>query len=83
MTIPDLGHCAGTGASPIEGTIREDGGRRSGVCGACSRRFDLDADGLLSFHHSIAVASTEAEVRDKETGAAFTGGQAGRRRPPR
>ena len=63
MTIPDLGHCAGSGSSPVEGTIRQEEGQRSGVCGACSRRFGLNADGLLSFHHSIAEDTSEGEGR--------------------
>jgi hypothetical protein len=59
MTIPDIGHCAGSGSAPIHGTIQDDGGQRSGVCGACSRRVELGNDGSLSFHHSIAEQPSE------------------------
>jgi hypothetical protein len=63
MTIPDIGHCAGSGSAPLEGTIRGDGDERSGVCGACSRRFDLREDGTLSFHRSIGEVERDAEGR--------------------
>jgi hypothetical protein len=67
MTIPDIGHCVGSGSKPVEGTIREDGDQRSGQCGACSRRFDLNADGFLSFHHSISDDPSEGEARQSDT----------------
>jgi hypothetical protein len=59
MTIPDLGHCAGSGAPPVEGTIREDADEKSGVCPACSGRFELHHTGVVSLHDA-------AEVDDRE-----------------
>ena len=44
MTIPDIGHCAGSGAPPLDGTVQE-GVRVTGVCASCSGRFDLHDDG--------------------------------------
>ena len=59
MTIPDLGHCAGSGARPIEGTARDDASGRTAVCGACSGRFELRDDGSLSLHESAATEERE------------------------
>jgi hypothetical protein len=59
MTIPDIGHCAGSGAQPLEGTLHGGGDQRTGVCGACSGRFDLRSDGTVSFHDA-------AEIDDRE-----------------
>jgi hypothetical protein len=58
MTIPDVGRCLGTGKPPLEGTKKDEDGRRTGVCGTCSGRFDLDAD-VLAQH-----AAAEPEDRD-------------------
>ena len=60
MTIPDIGHCAGSGATPIEGTVHE-GTPSTGVCAACSGRFDVREDGSLSFHEAADI--DEREVR--------------------
>ncbi len=62
MTIPDLGHCAGSGASPIDGTV-SDG---EGVCAACSGRFELRDDGSLSLHEAAAVDEREAVPADDD-----------------
>ncbi len=62
MTIPDLGHCAGSGAAPREGTV-EEGDPATAVCAACSGRFPLTEDGSLSLHDSAAVEERES-VRD-------------------
>jgi len=65
MTIPDIGHCAGSGAEPIEGTVRDDAASgTSGVCAACSGRFGLRQDGSLSFHDSAEIDEREAAVTD-------------------
>ena len=58
MTIPDLGHCAGSGAAPREGTV-EQGDPATGVCAACSGRFPLTEDGSLSFHDSADLEARE------------------------
>lgn len=47
MTIPYAGICVGSGKSPREGTLRDGDGRPvTGVCPACSGRFELRHDRL-------------------------------------
>ena len=58
MTIPDLGHCAGSGAAPIEST-RDEAEPQTGVCAACSGRFELTSDGMLSQHKAAPVDERE------------------------
>lgn len=58
MTIPDIGHCAGSGATPVEGTVHA-GSPDSGVCPACSGRFELRGDGSLALHESAPVEERE------------------------
>jgi hypothetical protein len=61
VTIPDLGHCAGSGAAPINGSLREENqGAKSGVCPACSGRFDLHHTGVMSLHDAAEVDDREA-----------------------
>ena len=65
MTIPDIGHCAGSGGKPIEGTVHDPGtDRASGVCAACSGRFELREDGSLWFHESAEIDEREAVAAD-------------------
>jgi hypothetical protein len=48
MTIPYAGVCVGSGKTPREGTLR--GGDElplTGICPACSGRFELQHDRLL------------------------------------
>lgn len=59
MTIPDLGHCAGGGAPPVEGTVKENAGEKSGVCPACSGRFALHHTGVLPLHDAAEVDERE------------------------
>ncbi len=61
MTIPDIGHCAGSGAVPLEDTA--DGNEpATGICAACSGRFELRSDGTLAFHEAAPVEEREALV---------------------
>lgn len=61
MTIPDLGHCVGTGTEPAEGTVEAlDDGTETGVCPACSGRFPLHLTGVISLHDAAAVDEREA-----------------------
>lgn len=65
MTIPDIGHCAGSAAQPIDGTIRDMAdGQRTAVCGACSGRFDLREDDSLSFHDPAPVEERESAEQE-------------------
>jgi hypothetical protein len=51
MTIPDVGRCLGSGKAPREETEQTDGDRTSGVCVACSGRFEIE-DGLVIAHEA-------------------------------
>jgi hypothetical protein len=60
MTIPDLGHCVGSGTEPAQDTVREEtGGTATGVCPACSGRFELHHTGVLSLHDAAEVEERE------------------------
>jgi len=51
MTIPDIGHCAGSGAEPAQDSIQDTGeGASIGVCPACSGRFQLHSSGVMALH---------------------------------
>jgi hypothetical protein len=60
MTIPDIGHCAGSGAAPAAGSRRdENDGSKSGVCPACSGRFALHPSEVVSLHDAADIAERE------------------------
>jgi hypothetical protein len=60
MTIPDIGHCAGSGTEPAEGSVREQAqGVKSGVCPACSGRFALHPSGVMSLHDAAEIDERE------------------------
>jgi hypothetical protein len=60
MTIPDIDHCAGSGAAPAEGSLREENqGTKSGVCPVCSGRFELHPSGVMSLHDAAEVDERE------------------------
>ena len=60
MTIPDLGHCAGSGAPPVESSERdEEDGARTGLCPACSGRFELHHTGVVSLHDAAEIDERE------------------------
>ena len=61
MTIPDLGHCAGSGTPPVEGSERgDDRGATTGVCPASSGRFPLHHTGVMSLHEAAEIEDREA-----------------------
>jgi hypothetical protein len=61
MTVPDIGHCAGSGTAPVEDSIQDEReGTKSGICPACSGRFELHHAGVISLHDA-------AEVEDRES----------------
>jgi hypothetical protein len=63
MTIPDIGHCAGSGAEPAHGSIQTTGeGAPTGVCPACSGRFELRPGGVMALHDAAEI--DEREVLD-------------------
>jgi hypothetical protein len=60
MTIPDIGHCAGSGAEPAQGSIQGTGeGASTGVCPACSGRFALHPSGAMSLHDAAEIDQRE------------------------
>jgi hypothetical protein len=60
MTIPDIGHCAGSGAEPAHESIHTTGERAStGVCPACSGRFELHPSGVLALHDAAEIDQRE------------------------
>ena len=60
MTIPDIGHCAGSGAQPIEGTEAAEQEMTTAVCGVCSGRFQLRPDGTVALHAAAAVEDRQS-----------------------
>jgi hypothetical protein len=63
VTIPDVGRCQGSSSAPIEGSNEDQDGRATGVCGACSGRFELE-DGLLTEHEPAPVDERESHSPD-------------------
>ena len=60
MTIPDIGHCAGSGAEPAHGSVKTTGeGASTGVCPACSGRFDLHPRGVMALHDAAEIEQRE------------------------
>ena len=60
MTIPDIGHCAGSGAEPAHGSVQTgEGGASTGVCLACSGRFELHPSGVMTLHDAAEVEQRE------------------------
>jgi hypothetical protein len=41
MTIPDVGRCLGSGEPPRDGSVQQKDGAETGVCAACSGRFEV------------------------------------------
>jgi hypothetical protein len=67
MTIPDLGHCVGSGAPPVEGSERDESHEeKTGICPACSGRFELHPTGVVALHDAADVEDRESwpEGRD-------------------
>ena len=63
LTIPDLGHCAGSGTQPIDETSREEHGMQTAVCGVCSGRFELRKDGTMALHEAAPIEDRESSDR--------------------
>ena len=58
MTIPDLG--PGSGSPPVEGSEREEEGiAKSGLCPACSGRFEPHQTGVISLHNAACIDDRE------------------------
>lgn len=51
MTIPYVGRCLGSAGPPLEESRQVDDGRETGICPACSGRFELH-DGRLVAHET-------------------------------
>ena len=60
MTIPDIGHCAGSGSEPAHGSIQTTGvGASTGVCPVCSGRFELNPSGVVALHDAAEIEARE------------------------
>jgi hypothetical protein len=59
MTISDVGRCLGSDHPPRAGSERTEDGQRSGVCVACSGRFDIE-DGRVVPHETAAADERES-----------------------
>jgi hypothetical protein len=59
VTIPSTGRCIGSGEPPREGTEESRAGGTSGVCVACSGRFDLE-NGTVVEHETALDDEREA-----------------------
>jgi hypothetical protein len=59
MTIPYVGRCLGSGKPPREGTEESQGDGKSGICVACSGRFDLH-DGTVVDHETAPEDERES-----------------------
>jgi hypothetical protein len=66
MTIPDLGHCAGSGTPPADGTGKKDGADQTAVCRVCSGRFELRSDGTMSLHDAAGIEERESSHRSAD-----------------
>ena len=74
MTIPDIGHCAGSGSPPAEGGVRDENeGLESGVCPACSGRFELHPSGVVSLHDAADIAEREEWPQPSDRGLPAVG----------
>jgi hypothetical protein len=62
VTIPYVGRCLGSGKPPREGTEESQGGGTSGVCVACSGRFDVDNGTIVE--HETAPEDERESVDD-------------------
>jgi hypothetical protein len=62
MTILDVGRCLGSGEAPREGSEETANGLTSGVCVACSGRFEVE-DGRVVPH--APAADNERETADE------------------
>ena len=59
MTIPYVGRCLGSGKPPREETQESQADGRSGVCVACSGRFELD-NGTIVEHETAPADERES-----------------------
>ena len=61
VTIPDIGHCVGSGAAPAADTVKTaQDGSSTGVCPACTGRFPLHPGGVISLHDAAEAREREA-----------------------
>ena len=63
VTIPYVGRCLGSGKPPRQGTEKSQADGTSGVCVACSGRFDLD-NGTIVEHETAPEDERESVDED-------------------
>ena len=59
VTVPYVGRCLGSGKSPRKGTEESQADGASGVCVACSGRFELH-DGTIVEHETAPADERES-----------------------
>ena len=62
MTIPDVGRCIGSGEPPRDGTVQTESASETGVCVACSGRFELRNEVVVE--HETAAADERESVHE-------------------
>ena len=68
MTMLDVGRCIGSGEAPRAGTEKDTSGSATGVCVACSGRFELE-HGRLVEHESAPEDERESTATSREGSA--------------
>ena len=58
MTVPDVGRCLGSGESPRESSIERAGEHLTGMCAACSGRFETRG-GKIVEHETLPADQRE------------------------
>jgi len=64
VTIPYVGRCLGSGKPPREGTEESQGEGKSGVCVACSGRFDVENDTVVEHETASEDERESIELHD-------------------
>jgi hypothetical protein len=69
MTIPDIGHCAGSGSPPVDGSEREETVRSPASAPLARGRFELHETGVISLHDAAHVDDREPWPQSSSSGA--------------
>jgi len=64
MTVPDVGRCMGSGEAPRESSVERVGEHLTGVCVACSGRFEICGGEIVE--HESAPADQRESIGSKD-----------------
>jgi len=64
MTVPDVGRCLGSGEAPRESSVERAGEHLTGVCVACSGRFEIRGGEIVE--HESAPADQRESIGSKD-----------------